>query len=331
MIKLQGRELLDLWGWMTQVAIDQIGGDETRMLPICPPLLPVELREPILAFASTWAESPLRPRVQPAVVHAWNALLHEWIQTPTLPLFIRKDAARRGTAPIHPSGRTLVPCDNSPAIWAFTLALEGKCPTLAEVALLAANNGIPVALPRLGRFRAFYTAGWKLAHIDGVGLGTHTPLEEVPLDILKAHLWRLLSPSNHFAVPKVWAGLGEIPEVIEVIRNCDALARGDAPRSAAPSLQAIPPVSVLVETQPRRNAALRTNSYRATRLLFKDEVIERLANEQSFRIETPEGTYEMTRAEFLGTFANVAQSNTYQTTGQYSYSTTPAKARRFLI
>ncbi|MBN1210530.1 MAG: hypothetical protein JXB05_37095 [Myxococcaceae bacterium] len=301
------------------------------MLPTYPPRLPTELREPILAFASAWAASPLRPRVQPEVAHAWDALLREWIHTPALPLFVRKDAARRRPAPTHPSGRTLVPCDNSPAIWAFTLALDGNCPTLAEVAALAANGEIPVELTKLGRFGAFYKEGWKLAHVDGVGLRTRTPLEEVPLDTLKEHLRLLLSPSNHFAVPKVWAGLGEIPEVIEVIRTCDAQARGDALRTAAPASGAVPPMPAPGPTQPRRVAALRTNSYRATRLLFRADVIEGLADDQSFRIETPDGAYEMTRAEFLCTFPNVAASNTYRSTGQYSYSTTPAKARRFLV
>ena len=301
------------------------------MIPTCPPRLPTELREPLLAFASAWAANPLRPRVQPEVAHAWDALLHEWIHTPALPLFVRKDSARRGPAPTHPSGRTLVPCDNSPAVWAFTLALEGNCPTLAEVAALAANGEIPVEFTRLGRFEAFYKAGWKLAHVDGVGLRTRTPLEAVPLDTLKEHLRRLLSPSNHFAVPKVWAGLGEIPEVIEVIHTCDAQAREDTPRPAAPAPQVVPLMSAPGPTQPRRVAALRANSYRATRLLFRAEVIDGLADDQSFRIETPDGTYEMTRAEFLRTFANVAASNTYRSTGQYSYSTTPAKARRFLV
>jgi hypothetical protein len=301
------------------------------MLPTCPPQLPTELREPLLAFASTWAASPLRPRVKPDVAHAWDALLHEWIHTPTLPLFVRKDSARRGPALTHSSGRTLVACDNSPAVWAFTLALEGTCPTLAEVAVLAANGGIPLEFAELERFRAFYTAGWKLAHVDGVGLRTRTPLEKLPLDTLKEHLRRLLSPSNHFVVPKVWAGLGEIPEVIEVIRTYDEQARGDAPRPAAPAPQAAPPMPAPGQAQSNRVAALRANSYRATRLLFRADVIEGLADDQSFRIETPDGTYEMTRAEFLHTFANVAASNTYRSTRQYSYSTTPAKARRFLV
>jgi len=301
------------------------------MLPICPPRLPTEFRAPLLAFASAWAASPLRPRVQHEVAHAWEVLLHEWIHTPALPIFVRKDAARRGPALTHSSGRTLVPCDNSPAVWAFTLALEGNCPTLAEVAVLAANGGIPVELTKLGRFKAFYKAGWKLAHVDGVGLRTRTPLEEVPLDTLKEHLRRLLSPSNHFAVPKVWAGLGEIPEVIDVIRTFDVQARGAEPRPAEPSPQDVPLMSVPEPTQPRRVAAIRANSYRATRLLFRADVIEGLANDQSFRIETPDGTYEMTRAEFLSTFDNVAASNTYRSTGQYSYSTTPEKARRFLV
>ncbi|WP_147444353.1 MULTISPECIES: hypothetical protein [Corallococcus] len=149
--------------------------------------------------------------------------------------------------------------------------------------------------------------------------------------MLEEHLRHLLSPSNHFAVPKAWAGLGEIPEVIEVIRTYDAQSCEDAPRPAAPAPQAASPMPTPGPTNPRRGAALRASSYKATRLLFRAEVIEGLADDQPFRIETPDGTYEMTRAEFLDTFANVADSNTYRSTRQYSYSTTPAKARRFLI
>lgn len=297
----------------------------------CPSQLPAELRDPLLAFASAWSSSPLRPRVRPEVARAWDALLHEWIHTPAIPLFIRKDSARRGPAPTHPTGRTLVPCDNSPAVWAFSLALEGECPTLAEVAALAANGGIPAEFPKLGRFGAFYTAGWKLAHVDGVGLRTRVPLEELPLDTLQEHMRLLLSPSNHFAVPKVWAGLGEIPEVIEVIRAADAQARRDAPRPVTSAAPAVPAMPVPGPTPPRPAAALRANSYRATRLLFRAEVIEGLDDDEAFRIETPDGTYEMTRAEFLRTFDNVAASPTYRNTGRYSYSTTPEKARRFLV
>lgn len=60
--------------------------------------------------------------------------------------------------------------------------------------------------------------GWKLCHIDAVGLRSARKLQDLSLESLITHFVRLLSPSNHFLVPLAWAGLGESPEVIDEIR-----------------------------------------------------------------------------------------------------------------
>jgi hypothetical protein len=310
------------------------------MVPPCLTRLPDELRKPLLAFASAWAESPHRPRVRPEIVRAWDALLDEWIRTPSLPLFVRKDSERKNGPRAHGSGRTLIPCDNSPAVWAFTLALEGICPSLAEVADAVANGRIPVGLTQLGKFDRFYKAGWKLAHVVGVGLRTQTPLQQLPLARLQEHCRLLLSPSNHFAIPKVWAGLGEVPEVIEVIRTVDGRTREEAGGSAGiPGGEVTEPAPLpLPRKSPppapeeqRRTAVPRANTYRATRLLFRADVIEGLDDDESFRIETPEGAFEMTAAEFRETFPNVVESAAYRVKGLYSYSQTPRKALQYLV
>lgn len=104
---------------------------------------------------------------------------------------------------------------------------------------------------------------------------------------------------------------------------------GQTTRSARPR----PTRNAATDASPRLPAspALAANRYPASRLVFKAGVIDRLELHQAFQIETPEGTFEMTRAEFLETFANVAASPTYATVGVYSYSRTPAKALRFLL
>jgi hypothetical protein len=66
--------------------------------------------------------------------------------------------------------------------------------------------------------------GWKLCHIEGVGLRSPTLLEDFPIDRLVAHFKLLLKPSNHFLVPLSWAGLGELPEVIDEIRKYERSA-----------------------------------------------------------------------------------------------------------
>jgi hypothetical protein len=61
--------------------------------------------------------------------------------------------------------------------------------------------------------------GWKLCHMDGVGLRSATRLEDFSLERLVTHFRLLLKPSHHFLVPLSWAGLGELPEVIDEVRK----------------------------------------------------------------------------------------------------------------
>ena len=63
-------------------------------------------------------------------------------------------------------------------------------------------------------------------------------------------------------------------------------------------------------------------SYKFSRLCFKRDVIEALAPQDSFRVETPIGTFQMTQADFHRVFPNVTQSRSYleavfTTTGRY--------------
>jgi len=59
--------------------------------------------------------------------------------------------------------------------------------------------------------------GWKLCHIEPVGLKAKGQLENLEIQDLTRQFCRLLKPSNHFLVPLEWAGLGEMPEIIEEI------------------------------------------------------------------------------------------------------------------
>jgi hypothetical protein len=66
--------------------------------------------------------------------------------------------------------------------------------------------------------------GWKVAHIEDVGLGFSAALTEVPLDTLCAHFQRFLSPRNTFLVPLAYAGVAETPEFIEAFKAKNAPA-----------------------------------------------------------------------------------------------------------
>ena len=72
-------------------------------------------------------------------------------------------------------------------------------------------------------------------------------------------------------------------------------------------------------------------SYRSSRLLFRAKVIEALSPSDKFRVETPDGAFEMSKTEFYNTFPNVTGSNSYMINGTYGYSKIPAKALAFRV
>ena len=72
-------------------------------------------------------------------------------------------------------------------------------------------------------------------------------------------------------------------------------------------------------------------SYEFSRLCFKRDVIEALAPQDAFRVITPQGVFQMTKAEFHRVFPNVARSRSYLENGLYHYPKLPARAEEFRI
>ena len=72
-------------------------------------------------------------------------------------------------------------------------------------------------------------------------------------------------------------------------------------------------------------------SYVYSRLCFKADVIERLQPNDRFRIITPAGTFEMSKADFYRDFANVVETMSYRVRGLYHMSPTPQKAIKYLL
>jgi hypothetical protein len=70
-------------------------------------------------------------------------------------------------------------------------------------------------------------------------------------------------------------------------------------------------------------------AYRASRLHFKAEKIEPLRPEDRFRIDTPHGSFEMSKAEFYRDFPNVVTSRSYKEKGSYHYLKVPKRALRY--
>jgi hypothetical protein len=73
-------------------------------------------------------------------------------------------------------------------------------------------------------------------------------------------------------------------------------------------------------------------SYRSTQLHFKASIIEPLADDNVFEIQTPDATWRMTKAQFYSAFPNVVASESYAgARREYFYTKPPRKADRFLV
>jgi hypothetical protein len=166
----------------------------------------------------------------------WNNIIEEWIRTNDVPLFIRKtnDQFPRGSEIKHKSGRVLIPCDNGPAHWSFSMCANGNLPTLAEIRNFILNDQIPVAMVLKGiekksRYRCTQhqidqpnEKGWKIAHKVAIGLNTRTPLDQIEMTTLENHFRRFMNPSNMFVVPLKYSGLAEIDDVIGIFSSRDS-------------------------------------------------------------------------------------------------------------
>lgn len=189
------------------------------------------------ALGRAWAESPSRPRIEKIVLDGWDALVEAWSSS-DLPLVIRKGGDVRGGEIRHDTGRRIVLADNSPAQWAFSRAFAGDLFTVSDIRRLLEQDRIPFAyaIKASDRAKMRYSCtlsaadnvnkrGWKLGHIEDVGLGTRQPISKVPIEELKRHFRNLIRPSNMFLVPLEWAGFGELSEVVEAVRQHDSNTR----------------------------------------------------------------------------------------------------------
>lgn len=119
--------------------------------------------------------------------------------------------------------------DNTPAVWLFSRAYEQNCMSYQELKDMVLNREFPIAfaLSKGEREKATYKRtmsedlnqqGWKLCHMESVG-DRREKIDSMALDEFQARFIRFLQPSNMFLIPKVWSGLGELPEVINAVKR----------------------------------------------------------------------------------------------------------------
>ena len=196
---------------------------------------PTDIFDQICAIGVAWAVSSTRPRILPGVKQHWDSLIDEWAES-DFPLVIRKGTGTRGQQILHHEGRSIVIADNSPAQWAFMLAFQERLFSLGDIEDLIKRDEIPFAFATSAVDKEQMTykrtvapsenlnkLGWKLCHIDPVGLRSREPIEKIAIGTLKDQFRLLLKPSNMFLIPIEWSGLGELQEVIEQVRKVEQL------------------------------------------------------------------------------------------------------------
>ena len=72
-------------------------------------------------------------------------------------------------------------------------------------------------------------------------------------------------------------------------------------------------------------------TYRATRLLFRRDLIEPLPDSARFRVQTPVGDFEMSKADFHAVFPGVIASRSYREGGIYHFPSPPKRAEQFRV
>lgn len=208
-------------------------------VPICPKQLPDNILKAAQLLAAAYWDSPIRPKLAEEVIQHWDELIDAWADDATLPLFIRKQSADIGSLLQHRTSlRPLAPCDNSPAHWVVVTAFSaGTNFSLSDIKAVIAKHDIPVTMAMskadiadsamkgvLAKTKGLNASdyGWKVDHVDEVGLKQRLRIQEMPLTDLKDHFRRLMKPSNIVLVPSALKGLGDMPAFIRYIKQSAA-------------------------------------------------------------------------------------------------------------
>jgi hypothetical protein len=191
-------------------------------------------------LASNWRESPTRPQITGHDALGWHSLIQDWVEDQTMPLLIRRPRYGRGREITHPSGRVLVPTDDTPAMYLLSLAMEHRRPSPGALQNALESGRLPIAASLTAEERKqarysgtleemdapnLYELGFSVCHISQVGL-RRVPLSERTEVELVAHTLLFLSPVNMFVVPKEYEGLGELPEFIDEMDDARSFAAG---------------------------------------------------------------------------------------------------------
>ncbi len=290
-----------------------------------------------------------------SIVKRWHRLLINYAASKDALFLIRymMGTDRRQTYHTDHGGRFKA-TDNAPAWWFHFALFHELEPTADEFREIIAT--IPTHLFDVkSQLPVNINAnGWHVAHIFDVKTGDTNYRRWTHADLVGRFL-RNVHPCNYFFVPKQdWQKWGGNERVVayfvelyeskysEVWTEFVRLSHADMSRISRVSGsiryhygEAVGPTQRDQIDVSERNRTLShgnpATSYKASRLTFKADVIDPLAMEDTFRVETPQGVFEMTKADFLRVFPKVSATLSYREGRVYNYSKTPRAALQFLV
>ena len=296
---------------------------------------------------------PLLPRED--VILSFHRALMRYVDGPD-PLFIVRlvKGLKRDQVVSTDDGTRLLPSDNAPAWWWHMKMFHGTVVSTENFPEFVRNT--PTHLFAVSRYPTVNKAGWHVAHIlpakDGnVKWKSWTRAEA------KRRFVRNVHPLNLFYVPGTKSEkVGEDPELIGYVawtyaERWPTIWKEFTAVAGTPELQpnardrplgvpASPPVTPEapatedvrgVRSESGRTRARRVVTWKSSRLKFYRDRIEPLDSRDRFRVETPDGSFEMTKSDFHCVFSSVVESKSYRDHGWYGYPKLPKKALRFRV
>jgi hypothetical protein len=291
----------------------------------------------------------------PEAVTAFHRILANYVRR-TDALFLVRYTSRTARKEIYSAadGVRFRATDNAPAWWTFAaLAQDYRIApdAIGEVVATMPAHLFQVAAT-CGPTAA--EAGWHIAHIFDVKDGNTGYERWVRSDVVRRFI-RNIHPCNYFLLPRPdwqrWGSdkrvvgyFGQLyseryadvwPEFLELAEANDrtlllgndpiaySYARNESSQERARSAPTLP-----VSAYPAKAI---TREYRASRLTFKRDVIEALEDDAVFRVVTPLGTFEMSKADVYRVYPGVPASRSYRETGSYNYSCLPRSAEQFRV
>ena len=247
--------------------------------------------------------------------------------------------------------------DNAPSWWMHHLLFHQRRLMPERFATAVANApahlfDVSAAVPA-----SISEHGWHVAHIFPVKTGD-TDYARWRRSDVRARFLRNIHPCNYFFIAKTdWQLWGGNERVIGFFASYFAQRYSDVweefvelTKSDAGTLVKVAgEIEYTYDDKPsasRRGTSTSTPVvpavreadlgapvvvYEASRLLFKASVIEPLSATQRFRVVTPVGAFELSKADFQRAFPNVVISKSYREHGVYHYPTVPRAAMEFMV